>query len=120
MVERASQAPISNMIPIKANHRRVASDRRCSLPAWQFLYFLPLPQGHGSLRPGRLLTCPPLRRPQTNERERIDTGVEEPDPPMQMGARHTSRGTGEADPLAALHDLTDGHLDVRQMQIGRV
>ena len=27
IVERASQAPISNMMPIKANHTRVATDK---------------------------------------------------------------------------------------------
>jgi hypothetical protein len=32
------------------------------LRAQQCLYFLPLPQGQGSLRPGRLLTLVPSRR----------------------------------------------------------
>jgi hypothetical protein len=66
IVVRASQAPASNMRPIKANQTRVAKLRRPSLSAQQCLYFLPLPHAQGSFRPGRLLTHPPLLWPQAN------------------------------------------------------
>ena len=34
-----------------ASHLSIASDHSYAAAPWQRLYFLPLPQGHGSLRP---------------------------------------------------------------------
>jgi len=76
---------------------RVPSGSRSSLRAQQCLYFLPLPQGQGSLRPGRLLTRPPLLGSQSDQRERVDAGVEQPDTPMQVRARDSARRARQAE-----------------------
>src|SRR5262245_22721298 len=112
---RASQAPISSMTPIRANQSRVPIDRRSCFRAQQCLYFLPLPQGQGSLRPGWLLTAPPLRYPYSNQGKRVHAGIEETDAPMQVRSRHASRRAGETELLASLDDSADLHVDLRQV-----
>src|SRR5512145_367947 len=102
------------MAPMRMNQACVPSDNRSFLRAQQCLYFLPLPQGHGSLRPGWLLTRTPLPRSYSNQRERIHAGVEEAHSPVQMRPRHTPRRAGQAELLAALDDIADGHVDLRE------
>jgi hypothetical protein len=113
IVVKASHAPINSIAPIKTNQSRVASDRRPCLRAQQCLYFLPLPQGHGSLRPGWLLKRPPLRRTQTDQRKRVHTRVEQAYTPVEVRARYTARRPRETELLAALHDFADSDVDLR-------
>jgi hypothetical protein len=95
IVVKASHAPINSIAPIKTNQRRVASESRPCLRAQQCLYFLPLPQGHGSLRPGWLLKRPPLRRTQADQGKRVHTRVEQTHTPVEVRARYTARGPRE-------------------------
>src|SRR5688500_17428787 len=99
------------MAPMRMNQACVPTDSRSFLSAQQCLYFLPLPQGHGSLRPGWLLTTTPLLRPYSNQREWIHAGVEEAHSPVQMRPRHAPRRAGQAELLTALDEIASGHVD---------
>src|SRR5262245_57018071 len=108
------------MAAIRTNQSRVPIDSRSCLRAQQCLYFLPLPPGQRSLRPGWLLTAPPLRCPYSNQGERVHAGIEETDAPMQVRSRHAPRRAGEAELLTPLDDIADFHVDLRQVQVGRI
>src|SRR5688572_1851546 len=107
------------MAPTRTNQAWTPIDKRSFLRAQQCLYFLPLPQGHGSLRPGWLLTALPLLRPYSKQRKRVDAGIDEPHAPVEVGPRHAPRRPGEAELLALLHYFTNGNVAPRQVQVGR-
>ena len=84
------------------------------------LVLLAAAAGTRIVTPRRLLTRPPLLCSQPDQRERVDARVEQPDAPMQVGAGDAARRAGEAELLAALDDVADGHVDLRQVQVGRI